>query len=65
MRSSSGCASRCARWCLLASISGRAQLGPMDGSAQGEFGPLVQVHAWELFMRREPLERLQVPFPNL
>jgi uncharacterized double-CXXCG motif protein len=35
------------------------QLGPMDGSAQGEFGPLVLVHAWELLMRREPLEHLQ------
>jgi uncharacterized double-CXXCG motif protein len=35
------------------------QLGPMDGSAQGEFGPLALVHAWELLMRREPLERLQ------
>jgi uncharacterized double-CXXCG motif protein len=33
--------------------------GPMDGSAQGEFGPLVLVHSWELLMRREPLERLQ------
>jgi uncharacterized double-CXXCG motif protein len=35
------------------------QLGPMDGSAQGEFGPLVLVHAWELLMKREPLERLR------
>jgi uncharacterized double-CXXCG motif protein len=35
------------------------QFGPMDGSAQGEFGPLVLAHAWELLMRREPLERLQ------
>jgi len=33
--------------------------GPMNGSAQGEFGPVVLVHAWELLMRREPLERLQ------
>jgi uncharacterized double-CXXCG motif protein len=35
------------------------QFGPMDGSAKGEFGPLVLVHAWELLMMREPLERLQ------
>jgi uncharacterized double-CXXCG motif protein len=35
------------------------QFGPMDGSARGEFGPLVLVHAWELLMKREPLERLQ------
>jgi uncharacterized double-CXXCG motif protein len=33
--------------------------GPLNGSAQGEFGPLVLAHAWELLMRREPLERLQ------
>jgi uncharacterized double-CXXCG motif protein len=33
--------------------------GPMNGSAQGEFGPLVLVHAWELLMQREPLEQLQ------
>jgi uncharacterized double-CXXCG motif protein len=33
--------------------------GPMNGSAQGEFGPLVLVNPWELLMRREPLERLQ------
>jgi uncharacterized double-CXXCG motif protein len=35
------------------------QFGPMDGSAQGEFGPLVLVHSWELLMKREPLEHLQ------
>jgi uncharacterized double-CXXCG motif protein len=35
------------------------KFGPMNGAAQGEFGPLVLVHAWELLMRREPLERLQ------
>jgi uncharacterized double-CXXCG motif protein len=35
------------------------QFGPMDGSAQGEFGPLSLIHSWELLMRREPLERLQ------
>jgi uncharacterized double-CXXCG motif protein len=33
--------------------------GPMNGSAQGEFGPLVVVNPWELLMRPEPLERLQ------
>ncbi|MBN1206132.1 MAG: hypothetical protein JXB05_14540 [Myxococcaceae bacterium] len=33
--------------------------GPMKGSAQGEFGPLVLAHSWNLLMRREPLERLQ------
>jgi uncharacterized double-CXXCG motif protein len=35
------------------------KFGPMNGLARGEFGPLVLVHAWELLMRREPLERLQ------
>ncbi|HVG64315.1 MAG TPA: double-CXXCG motif protein [Hyalangium sp.] len=34
------------------------EFGPMNGSAQGEFGPLVLVNSWELLMRREPLERL-------
>jgi uncharacterized double-CXXCG motif protein len=33
--------------------------GPLHGSARGEFGPLVLFFAWELLMRREPLERLQ------
>ncbi len=33
--------------------------GPMNGSARGEFGPLVLHHPWTLLMRREPLERLQ------
>jgi uncharacterized double-CXXCG motif protein len=33
--------------------------GPMHGSAQGEFGPLVLAHSWTLLMQREPLERLQ------
>jgi uncharacterized double-CXXCG motif protein len=33
--------------------------GPMVGTAQGEFGPLVLHHAWTLLMRPEPLERLQ------
>jgi len=32
--------------------------GPMNGSAQGEFGPLVLHHPWTLLMRREPMERL-------
>jgi len=34
-------------------------LGPMNGSAQGEFGPLVLVNPWELLMRPEPFQRLQ------
>jgi uncharacterized double-CXXCG motif protein len=34
-------------------------LGPMTGSAQGEFGQLVLVNPWELLMRPEPLQRLQ------
>jgi uncharacterized double-CXXCG motif protein len=33
--------------------------GPMVGSAQGEFGPLVLAHSWTLLMQRESLERLQ------
>ena len=35
------------------------KFGPMNGTAQGEFGPLSLVHPWELLMKREPLERLQ------
>lgn len=35
------------------------KFGPMNGSAQGEFGPLVLHHTWTLLMRREPMERLQ------
>lgn len=35
------------------------QFGPMVGTAQGEFGPLVLHHSWTLLMRRNPLERLQ------
>jgi uncharacterized double-CXXCG motif protein len=35
------------------------EFGPMNGAAQGEFGPLILVNPWELLMRREPLERLQ------
>jgi uncharacterized double-CXXCG motif protein len=34
-------------------------LGPMNGSARGEFGPLVLAHTFTLLMRPEPLERLQ------
>jgi uncharacterized double-CXXCG motif protein len=34
-------------------------LGPMMGSTQGTFGPLVLAHSWNLLMQREPLERLQ------
>ncbi len=33
--------------------------GPMNGPAQGEFGPLSLVQPWTLLMQREPLERLQ------
>lgn len=33
--------------------------GPLNGSAQGEFGPLVLAHPWELLMKPEPLARLQ------
>jgi uncharacterized double-CXXCG motif protein len=33
--------------------------GPMDGTARGEFGPLVLHHPWTLLMRPEPLQRLQ------
>jgi uncharacterized double-CXXCG motif protein len=33
--------------------------GPMNGTARGEFGPLVLHHPWTLLMKREPLERLQ------
>jgi uncharacterized double-CXXCG motif protein len=36
-----------------------ADFGPMNGSAQGEFGPLVLAHPWTLLMQREPLDRLQ------
>jgi len=35
-----------------------AEFGPLNGSAQGEFGPLVLAHPWELLMRPEPLQRL-------
>jgi uncharacterized double-CXXCG motif protein len=33
--------------------------GPLNGPAQGDFGPLNLVHPWTLLMQREPLERLQ------
>jgi uncharacterized double-CXXCG motif protein len=33
--------------------------GPMMGTAQGKFGPLVLAHSWTLLMQRAPLERLQ------
>ncbi|WP_224370555.1 SitI6 family double-CXXCG motif immunity protein [Hyalangium versicolor] len=32
--------------------------GPLDGPAQGSFGPLSLVQPWTLLMQREPLERL-------
>jgi uncharacterized double-CXXCG motif protein len=35
------------------------KFGPMVGTAQGEFGPLVLDHPWTLLMRPEPLEHLQ------
>lgn len=34
-------------------------LGPMNGAARGEFGPLLLAHPWTLLMRRETMERLQ------
>jgi uncharacterized double-CXXCG motif protein len=34
-------------------------LGPMEGSAKGEFGPLVMCYPWTLLMRSEALETLQ------
>jgi uncharacterized double-CXXCG motif protein len=34
-------------------------LGPLTGTAQGEFGPFLMYYPWTLLMRREPLERLQ------
>ncbi|KFE67776.1 hypothetical protein DB31_8259 [Hyalangium minutum] len=35
------------------------KFGPMNGTARGDFGPLVLHHPWTLLMRREPLELLQ------
>lgn len=36
-----------------------AAFGPVNGSAQGEFGPLSLAISWTLLMKREPMERLQ------
>ncbi|KFE61086.1 hypothetical protein DB31_4521 [Hyalangium minutum] len=36
-----------------------AAFGPLNGSAQGEFGPLVMAYPWELLMKPEALARLQ------
>jgi len=36
-----------------------ASFGPLVGTAQGEFGPLLLQNPWELFMRREAVEQLQ------
>jgi uncharacterized double-CXXCG motif protein len=36
-----------------------SSFGPLNGSAQGEFGPLLLAVSWTLLMRPEPLERLQ------
>jgi uncharacterized double-CXXCG motif protein len=36
-----------------------ARLGPLVGTAKGEFGPLLLQNPWELLMRRETLEQLQ------
>ncbi|HLK99651.1 MAG TPA: double-CXXCG motif protein [Myxococcaceae bacterium] len=35
------------------------RFGPLVGTAQGEFGPLVMNYPWDLLMRREALEQLQ------
>ncbi|WP_224245007.1 SitI6 family double-CXXCG motif immunity protein [Hyalangium gracile] len=35
------------------------ELGPLTGTAQGEFGPFFLYSSWLLLMRREALERLQ------
>jgi len=35
------------------------KLGPLNGTAKGEFGPLLLQNPWELLMRREALEQLQ------
>ena len=35
------------------------KFGPIDGTAKGEFGPLLLQTPWELLMRREALELLQ------
>jgi uncharacterized double-CXXCG motif protein len=36
-----------------------ARFGPMEGTAKGEFGPLLLQNPWELLIRREALEQLQ------
>jgi uncharacterized double-CXXCG motif protein len=33
--------------------------GPLEGTAQGQFGPLLLQNPWTLLMRREALEQLQ------
>jgi len=35
------------------------KFGPLVGTAQGEFGPLLMFHPWDLLIRREALEQLQ------
>jgi uncharacterized double-CXXCG motif protein len=35
------------------------KFGPLEGTAQGEFGPLLLPNPWTLLMRREVLEQLQ------
>jgi uncharacterized double-CXXCG motif protein len=36
-----------------------SRFGPIEGTAQGEFGPLLLQNPWELLIRREVLEPLQ------
>jgi uncharacterized double-CXXCG motif protein len=35
------------------------EFGPLEGTAHGEFGPLLLQNPWTLLMRREALEQLQ------
>jgi uncharacterized double-CXXCG motif protein len=35
------------------------QFGPIEGTAQGEFGPFFMFYPWILLVRRDALERLQ------
>jgi len=35
------------------------KFGPLVGTAQGEFGPLLMHYPWDLLIRREALEQLQ------
>jgi uncharacterized double-CXXCG motif protein len=35
------------------------KFGPLVGTAQGEFGPLLMYYPWDLLMMREALEQLQ------